>query len=138
MTKWSGWLLVALGAVHILGMLALNLAYVGSWFSGGLWGVPLADHAGPSGALGAFWVVPGSFAVPLVALGITAISLDRRGARLPGVVGWIVGVWAIVLAIVLVPSPFALALIPACLIVIAARRQVNAENAAPDTADSVI
>ncbi|MEU4443255.1 DUF6463 family protein [Actinosynnema sp. NPDC050801] len=47
----------------------------------------------------AFWFGPGSFGVPLLLLGALVTWLVRRGAHVPGWLGWGVGAWAVLLGL---------------------------------------
>lgn len=41
----------------------------------------------------AFWLTPGSFAVPLLLLGLVALSVAKNDLALPRAVGWVLIVW---------------------------------------------
>lgn len=49
----------------------------------------------------AFWLTPGSFAVPLLLLGIVALSLARRDQAMPRTVGWVLILWGAFVATLL-------------------------------------
>lgn len=76
----------------------------------------------PAGAGGAFWIVVGSFAVPLLLLGLLIGQLARRGVALPQSVGWGLAVWGVVGAAILQPTPLLIGLVPAMLLIRAVRR----------------
>ncbi|MEV5983224.1 DUF6463 family protein [Streptomyces sp. NPDC052114] len=113
----AGRILVALGALHLLVLGAQNAGHFGAWFSGDLWGLPREEFVEPSGAGGAFWISLGSFAVPLLLLGLLVAHLGRLGVRVPSSVGWGLAVWSAVGAVVIEPTPMLLVLIPAVLLI---------------------
>lgn len=121
----AGAILVALGAGHLALAVVLTRATLLGWVADGMWAaVPLLPGAPPAGARDAlaFWGGPGGFAVPLVTLGLLLRHLAGRGVRVPAFVGWIVAVWCLVGAVVLVPSPFVAGAVAGTMVVLAARR----------------
>jgi hypothetical protein len=130
-TLWAGRILVILGVMHLVGLGAQNTEHVDDWFTGALWGLPRDQFVEPSGANGAFWIVVGSFAVPLLLLGTLISHLARRGVVVPQSVGWGLAVWCTVGAVILEPTPMLLGLIPAVLLVRQARRASAASPATP-------
>ncbi|HEY9368907.1 DUF6463 family protein [Streptomyces sp.] len=121
-TRWAGRILAFLGAAHLLINGLLIRDRMPEWLDGALVALP-ADrlHALPP-ALGAFWAVPGSFGLPLLLLGLLVARLARTGIPVPAYVGWGLAAWAVVTGLILLPSPFPLALIPAAMLIAAARR----------------
>lgn len=120
----AGAILVALGTGHLALATVLTRATLLGWATDGVWAaVPLLPGATPAGARDAlaFWGGPGGFAVPLVALGLLLWHLAGCGVRVPAFVGWIVAVWCLVGAVVLVPSPFVVGAVAGMLVVLAAR-----------------
>lgn len=127
MLKVAGWSLVGLAALHLVLLGSQNLGYLGAWFSGALWGLPWAEFVAPSGASAGFWISVGSFGFPLLLLGALIVSLARRGIRVPAGVGWGLAAWSLVAGIILEPSPMLLALVPAVLVILAARKSHASE-----------
>lgn len=120
MIRWAGRLIVLVGAGHLLVALALYARpHVGAWFRGELWGEDLAAMS-PAGA--ALWLTVDSFAVPLILLGLTVLWLDRRGIAPPAFLGWTVGIWAVVEAVIFGPSPSWVLPVAAVLLLVGARR----------------
>ncbi|MER7107411.1 DUF6463 family protein [Streptomyces sp. NPDC000229] len=118
---WAGRILVALGALHLVVTGAQNTRYLDEWFTGALWGLPRDEFVHPGGAVGAFWFVLGSFAVPMLLLGVLVAHLARRRVAVPRSVGWLLGAWCLVAAAILEPTPMLLGLVPAVLLIRAPR-----------------
>lgn len=95
------------------------------WLAGDLRGV----RDGQTESALAFWALPGSFAVPLILFGLVAIRLGRQGQILPAYVGWVLGAWVVLGAVILEPSGFPLGLIPTALFVAANAAGTRAEPA---------
>jgi hypothetical protein len=55
--------------------------------------VTLRPDAQQIHAAEAFWITPGSFAVPLLLVGVVALHFARRGHPMPRLVGWVLIVW---------------------------------------------
>ncbi|MBB1256289.1 hypothetical protein H3146_23460 [Streptomyces sp. OF3] len=106
-----------MGVLHITLLGAQNIGHLGAWFSGDLWGLPREEFVEPRGAGGAFWISIGSFAVPLLLLGLLVSHFGRRGVRVPPSVGWGLAVWGAVGAAVIEPTPMLLILLPAVLLI---------------------
>ena len=70
----------------------------------------------------ALWLTVDSFGVPLILVGLTVLWLDRRGITPPAFLGWTVGVWAVVEAVIFGPSPSWLLPVAAALLLVGARR----------------
>jgi hypothetical protein len=120
MITWAGWLIVLVGAGHLLAALALYARpHVGAWFSGALWG---EDLAAMSDAGAALWLTVDSFGVPLILVGVTVLWLERRGLAPPSFIAWTVGVWAVVEAVIFGPSPSWVLPVAAGLLLAGARR----------------
>jgi hypothetical protein len=120
MIRWAGRLIVLVGAGHFLIALALYARpHFGAWFSGALWG---EDLAAMSDAGAALWLTIDSFSVPLILVGLTVLWLDRRGLTPPSFIGWTVGAWAVLEAVIFGPSPSWLLPIAAGLLLAGARR----------------
>lgn len=114
--RLSCYALTGLGALHmaVLGLDALN--YAGGLISGRLW---TWEHWGPlseqqSGLVThgfAFWSTLGSFAIPMMALGLLLSDLDRRSILVPhGLISGL-GAWLAVCSLAMPPSGFPLAVL---------------------------
>lgn len=55
--------------------------------------ITLRPDTGTIAMAEAFWLTPGSFAVPLLLIGIVALSLARRDLAMPRAIGWVLIVW---------------------------------------------
>ena len=123
MIRWAGRLIVLYGAAHTLGALTVEGAarHAGAWFSGELWGDDLANM---SPANSAYWLSVDSFGVPLILIGLTVLWLARRGITPPPFIAWTLGVWTVVDAVVLGPTPgeWLILLLASILLLAGARR----------------
>ncbi len=121
MIKWAGWLITLFGAAHTLLALTLEKAasHAGAWFSGELWG---ADLAAMSPANSALWLSVDSFGVPLVLVGLTVLWMNRRGITPPPFIAWTLGIWTVVGAVILEPTPWPIMLLATVLLLVGARR----------------
>ncbi|MGY4968420.1 DUF6463 family protein [Streptomyces nigrescens] len=128
MIKWAGWIITLCGTGHTVGALTLEKAgrYAGTWFSGGLWSEDFADMS-PAGS--AYWLSLASFGIPLILVGLTVLWLDRRGITPPAFIGWTLGVWSVVDAVVLPFTPWPLFLVGCALLLIGIRRAHRARPA---------
>ncbi|MCP3819667.1 DUF6463 family protein [Streptomyces sp. A3M-1-3] len=123
MGRWAGWILIVMGAGHLVALGVQDGEYVDEWFTGALWGLPREEFIHPSGANGAFWIVVASFAVPLLLLGLLITQLARRGVVVPQSIGWGLALWCVVGAAILEPTPLVLGLVPAALLIREARQR---------------
>jgi hypothetical protein len=113
LTQGAGWSLVAIAVLHTL--VFIGHPHWSSWLAGGLReGSPDPD------SLATFWALPGGFAVVMVVLGLLLARMGRRGERVPGYVGWALGIWALACVWLIGPSGFLLGLLPAGLLAAAA------------------
>ncbi len=130
MIKWSGWLIVLYGAAHTLGALTVVGAarHAGAWFSGELWGDDLANM---SPANSAYWLSVASFGVPLIVVGLTVLWLDRRGITPPAFIAWMLGIWTVVDAVILLLTPWPILLLATVLLLAGVRRARHRDNPAP-------
>ena len=121
MIKWAGWLIAFYGTAHTVGALTLEGAgrYAAAWFSGALWG---DDLAAMSPANSAYWLSLGSFGIPLVVVGLTVLWLHRRGITPPAFIGWTLGVWTTIDAVVLALTPWPILLLASVLLLLGSRR----------------
>jgi len=118
-------ILVFLGTGHLVLASFITSETLTNWVDNGVWAaVPLVGgFAEPSAARNAlaFWAGLGSFAVPLAALGLLVWHLASRSIAIPAFVGWIIAIWCLAGALILVPSPFILGAAAGFLVVLAAR-----------------
>ncbi|MFI7439641.1 DUF6463 family protein [Nonomuraea indica] len=121
LTMWGGWGCVAIGVGHSALVAAMTWRHWAGWMAGELhWG--LGSPELPHSKL-AFWAMPGSFAVPLILLGLMAVGRAREGRALPAYVGWVLLAWAVFGAYVLFPTfGFFLVLVPVALFLLDGRR----------------
>ncbi|MGK8488249.1 DUF6463 family protein [Nocardia asiatica] len=121
MIKWAGRLIVFFGTAHTIGALTLEGAarHAGAWFSGQLWH---DDLAAMSPANSALWLSLESFGVPLIVVGLTVLWLDRRGITPPPFIAWILGIWTVVDAVVLLLTPWPLFMVAVILLAVGIRR----------------
>gem|GEM_PF-1348963 len=121
---WASGLLLALGAGHVVVSVLESRSRILDWLGEGLWAtVPLVPEqtVDEQAGVAAFWGGVGSFAVPLVLLGLLVRHLAVRGVPVPAWVGWAVAGWCALGGVMLVPSPFFVGVVPGVLIVLAAR-----------------
>ncbi len=131
MLKWAGYLMIGMGILHmlVLGMDALPM--LPSWLTGSLWTLehwqPVMTQS-PTVLAGnaVFHSTLGSFALPMIVFGFLVLWMDRRRLVPPAFVGWGIGAWALLAGLVMEPSGYPLGLIPAVLLVLAARRAAAA------------
>ncbi|RJO74103.1 hypothetical protein D5S18_18270 [Nocardia panacis] len=132
MIKWAGRLLVLIGGGHMASSLALTATqHAGTWFRGGVYGEHLSEM---SHANGAFWVSVGSFGIPQIVLGATVLWMDRKAITPPAFIGWTMGAWSVLGAIIFEPAPWPVTTLAGALLVLgghrAARREATAGVAA--------
>ena len=131
MLKWAGYMMIGMSVLHllVLGMDALPLLQ--GWLTGSLWTLehwqPVATQSPAMAANGAvFHSTLGSFALPMMVFGFLVLWMDRRGLVPPAFVGWGIGAWALLAGLVVEPGGYPLALVPAALLILAARRRTPA------------
>ncbi|MBO1267494.1 DUF6463 family protein [Arthrobacter cavernae] len=99
LTAAGGWVAIAGSVVHLV-LTPISRAEV--WadiVAAGWWNtITLRPSADQLRFAEAFWITPGSFAVPLFVLGILAVLSARKGHRLPAALGWILAIWGILCA----------------------------------------
>ncbi|GGS23317.1 hypothetical protein GCM10010252_73080 [Streptomyces aureoverticillatus] len=134
MIKWAGWLIALFGAAHTLLALTAEGAarHAGAWFSGELWGDDLGAMSSESSA---YWLSLASFGVPLVVVGLTVLWLDRQGMVPPPFIAWTLGIWTVVGAVILLPTPWPILLLANVLLLVGARRATHRDTSVP-TADT--
>ncbi|WP_051177868.1 DUF6463 family protein [Nocardia concava] len=118
-TIWAGRSIIAIGVLHTAYFLPVTKPSWSDWFSGSL--SRGGDRPSDAQSLADFWALPGSFVVPLIALGALIIKSGREDREIPRSVGISLGIWSAANFALLFPSGFVLGLIPAGLLV-AARR----------------
>ncbi|MFD7030145.1 DUF6463 family protein [Streptomyces sp. NPDC059917] len=118
---WAGRTSVAIGALHIAAFTARTWPRWGDWIGGALHGEAAIKDPANAASMAEFWALPGSFAVPLVLLGLLVSRMARTGQEVPRYLGWVVGAWVLVGAWILEPSGFPLGLVPAALLLLAGR-----------------
>lgn len=128
MLRWAGYAMIAMGLLHIavLGMDALPL--LGGWADGALWTTahwqPVVVQAHDLVVNNAaFHATVGSFAGPVIVFGALVLWMDRHAITPPAFLGWGVGAWALLASMIMEPSGYPLGLIPAVLLILAARRR---------------
>ncbi|NRQ36528.1 hypothetical protein HII36_32545 [Nonomuraea sp. NN258] len=122
---WAGAILVFLACVHLVSTSVLSAAHIPAWFQGELWLFPPSpgDLTDLAANVGAFWMVWGSFGVPLGLIGALVVGFGRRGQVPPAYLGIGVAGWALIGALLFEPSPFVLGLVPAGMLLAAAYKR---------------
>ncbi|MVU77631.1 hypothetical protein GPX89_10310 [Nocardia sp. ET3-3] len=124
MVKIAGWLMVFFGVAHTTAALTFDKAarHAGTWFSGGLWHEATHNFTPMSQAGAAFWFSIEIFGPPMLVIGLIILWMDRRGITPPTFIAWILGVLALLDAIILLPTPWPLMVLAVVLLLLAARR----------------
>ena len=130
MLKWAGWTMIGMSVLHLIVLGMDAIALLPAWLSGHLWTLehwqPVVTQSPDMAANGAvFHATLGSFALPMLVFGALVLWMDRRGLVPPAFVGWGIGAWALLAGLVMEPSGYPLGLIPAVLLVLAARSGVS-------------
>jgi hypothetical protein len=128
--RWASGIMLTLGTGHLILAALASWQEITGWVDRGIWAaVPLtlADEDAGRAADSlpdkvTFWAGPGSFAVPLILLGLLTWHLAGRGVTVPAGIGWGLAAWCSLCGVLLVPSPFFVGVIPGVLIVLAARK----------------
>jgi hypothetical protein len=113
MLKYSIYGLTAVGTAHLFVLGGDALTQAPAWLGGALWTWdhwgPLADQR-PGLVLSgfAFWSTVGSFAIPLIVLGLLLLWMTRRGIVVPRFVGLALLGWGTVATLIMLPSGFPL------------------------------
>lgn len=121
LTTLAGWSMVGIAALHVVFWSVVTWPDWGAWAAGDLWGAEPATalqyrlHHG-------YWALIGSFAVPLLLLGLLTVQVTRLGVPLPWYVGWILLAWVLLASALMEPNGFPLGLIPSFLLIVAGRK----------------
>lgn len=121
LTTWAGKWMVGIAALHVACFSYWTIADWGAWAAGDLWGanpttaVQFRLHHG-------YWALTGSFAVPMLLLGLLTVHLTRLGFALPRYVGWVLFAWVLLASVLMEPNGFPLGFIPSILLIVAGRR----------------
>lgn len=95
-TAAGGWIAMAGALVHLT---LTSIARAEVWqriVAEGWWStVSMRPDAEQLPIAEAFWITPGSFAVPLFVVGLLAVTAAREGRGMPRIVGWIFIVWGV-------------------------------------------
>lgn len=118
---WAGRFMVGISLLHIAFFTVLTWRDWGASAAGALWLPDPATAAEYRLHMG-FWALLGSFAAPMLLLGLLVMRLARQGVPLPAYLGWGLLAWVLICAALVEPSGFPLGLIPAFLL-IAGRRK---------------
>jgi hypothetical protein len=133
----AGRIMMVLAVAHLLLFtgVALWSGYLAGWVSGELRSLYLftAFETTPSHA--SFWGGIGGVPIPLLLCGAIVVTLAKAGLAVPRYVGYGLGAWVVVVALILEPSGFPLALLPVGLL-IAAQRHERKSTATPTPATS--
>ncbi|WP_280243431.1 DUF6463 family protein [Nocardia abscessus] len=133
--RWASGLMLVLGTGHLL-LLALGAwEEITGWVDRGIWAAVPLELSGAATVESlqnklTFWAGPGSFAVPLMLLGLLIWHLADRGVAVPAWIGWGLAVWCLLGGILLVPSPYFVGVIAGILIIWAARKDDRSASAA--------
>ncbi len=96
-TSAGGWVAIVGSVIHLV---LTSYTHAGVWtdiVSAGWWNtVTLRPRTEQLRVAETFWITPGSFAVPLLVLGIFVVFSAREGHRVPGALGWILAAWGAV------------------------------------------
>jgi hypothetical protein len=98
-TTAGGWLAIAGSVIHLSLSTTTRMGVWEEIVAAGWWStITMKGTADQLQRAEAFWFSPGSFAVPLLILGILAVWSGRSGQRVPGILGWMLVVWGVLLA----------------------------------------
>ncbi|CAM5377703.1 Integral membrane protein OS=Streptomyces lavendulae subsp. lavendulae OX=58340 GN=SLAV_03615 PE=4 SV=1 [Streptomyces lavendulae subsp. lavendulae] len=134
LTVWAGRSTVAIGAAHLVYFSLKTRSHWGGWACGALHGRAAIDDPANAASVGGFWSLPGSFAVPLILLGLLVSRMARTGQEPPGYLAWTPAARVLLCTAVLEPSGFPLGIVPVALLLLARRHRGSATRTAPGTA----
>lgn len=121
LTVWAGRTTAFIGAAHIAFFAVRTRSSWGDWLTGRLHGPAAIEDPANTDSLRLFWSLPGSFAVPLILLGLLLARTARTGQEVPRYVTWTLAGWVLLSGWILEPSGFPLGLIPVTLLFLAHR-----------------
>ncbi|WP_407839284.1 DUF6463 family protein [Streptomyces sp. DSM 116496] len=133
LTLWAGRSTVFIGLGHIAFLAAQTRSSWGDWLSGALHGRAAIEDPANADALRTFWALPGSFAVPLILLGLLVVRMARTGQEVPRYLGWTLAAWVLLCGWILEPSGFPLGLVPTALLLLAHRARPEVRPDPKDT-----
>ncbi|MFE4259726.1 DUF6463 family protein [Streptomyces sp. NPDC056883] len=134
LTIWAGRSTVFIGLGHIAFFAAQTRSSWGDWLSGALHGRAAMEDPANLDSLRLFWALPGSFAVPLILLGLLVVRMARTGQEIPRYLGWTLAAWVLLCGWILEPSGFPLGLAPTALLLLAHRARPEARPDPEETA----
>lgn len=134
LTVWAGRSTVVIGVAHLVYFALKTRPHWGGWAGGVLHGRTAIEDPANAVSLSGFWSLPGSFAVPLILLGLLVSRMARTGQELPGYLAWTLAAWVLLCALVLEPSGFPLGIVPVTLLLLGRRHRGSATRTAPGTA----
>lgn len=132
LTFVAGYLIVGISVAHIAYFGIRTADYWGGWIAGDL---RFTDSA-PADVLEAFWVLPGGFALPTIALGLMVVEYARAGRVVPGSVAVVLLAWTVLASFLMLASGFPLGIVPGAML-LAARsmaRRDESRHLDPDEA----
>lgn len=115
---WAGRILVFICAAHLLlfGTISAQRGHLIDWLTGGLlmpdqgWSAPMTQSEA------FFWPFLGSFAVPLLLVGLLICRLARLGQSVPGWLTCALLGWVLTCTVLMEPSGFPAGLVPVVLL----------------------
>ncbi|MGW6708376.1 DUF6463 family protein [Streptomyces sp. NPDC054956] len=121
LTIWAGRSTVFIGFAHMAFFTVKTGSSWGDWLSGTLHGRAAIEDPAHLDSLRLFWAMPGSFAVPLILLGLLVVRMARADQEIPRYLGWTLAAWVLLCGWILEPSGFPLGLAPVALLLLAHR-----------------
>ncbi|MBK4216054.1 hypothetical protein JJJ17_08965 [Paracoccus caeni] len=128
MFRIGAWLLIVTCILHLT-LFAIEAGpFLAGWLGGLFWTMehwqPLTQQSEAMILNGmAFWLWPGSLALPTLLLGLLLLWLDRRGQLLPRFPVVILALWALLLTAIMPNSGFPLVLIASGLMLLGKPRR---------------
>jgi hypothetical protein len=120
---WAARLLIAISCLHLALFTVLSSlsGHLPGWLTGDLIGA-VGGATDPMRETEAeFWRHLGSFALPLIVVGLLIATLARAGLSVPRYVGYGVGAWVVACSLMFEPSGFPTLLVPVALLIRAHR-----------------
>jgi hypothetical protein len=121
LTLWAGRAIVAIGLIHVAYFATRTWSRWAGWLAGDLRGAAALTDPTTLDSRLAFWVLPGSFALPLILLGLLISGHAHAGRPVPVYLGWTLGAWVLLGSLILEPSGFPLGIVPTALLIAANR-----------------